>query len=350
LLDNNYVVIEQKDVRGETVEVLIDQARAYVETVLGTPLALAPSAVGDSLPFFVRDRYALYEGHLLDRRCLLVVPHADLDDLEPPAGLARQFRQIAGKTNATVILLLPTLAAYNRKRLIAQRINFIVAGAQLFIPELAVDLREHHRHPVETTRPEVKTLSPTAQTIVIDALLGPRLMGLIAKDIAATLEVSAMAAGRALDELRATPFTAMEPQGAGYRLYFKLHGRELWDAARPRLSSPVRKVRSVDHILPDPEVLVAGESALASYTSLAEPPRKAVAVHDREWQRLVLQDAVPPGDVPGALVLVETWSYSPRPLARDGRIVDPLSLHLSLDLTDERLEMAADALLETVFG
>jgi hypothetical protein len=333
LLDNNYVVIEQKDVRGETVEVLIDQARAYVETVLGTPLALAPSAVGDSLPFFVRDRYALYEGHLLDRRCLLVVPHADLDDLEPPAGLARQFRQIAGKTNATVILLLPTLAAYNRKRLIAQRINFIVAGAQLFIPELAVDLREHHRHPVETTRPEVKTLSPTAQTIVIDALLGPRLMGLIAKDIAATLEVS-----------------AMEPQGAGYRLYFKLHGRELWDAARPRLSSPVRKVRSVDHILPDPEVLVAGESALASYTSLAEPPRKAVAVHDREWQRLVLQDAVPPGDVPGALVLVETWSYSPRPLARDGRIVDPLSLHLSLDLTDERLEMAADALLETVFG
>jgi hypothetical protein len=44
--------------------------------------------------------------------------------------------------------------------------------------------------------------------------------------------------------------------------------------------------------------------------------------------------------------VIETWTYDPRLLARDG-FVDPLSLYLSVRHSrDERVAQAADRLLE----
>lgn len=329
-------------------DALIARTGAYVEEVLGMPLELAPTHAAENLPFYLRDRYAFFEGDLLGRRCLFLLP-ADTDELEAPAALAKQFQRVANQTSATVVLLLPSLAAYNRKRLIAQRVNFIVVGAQLFLPELALDLRDHYRQAAPWRRPDIKTLSPTAQMIVIDAILRPRLHGLIAKAIAELLGVSAMTVGRAMEELRATDFAAMEAHGPGYRLYFRAGGRELWEAARPLLTSPVRKVRSAILVPAQPGVLLAGESALAQQTSLAEPTRTTYAVHDKDW-KVYFDDR----DIQDAAVrtpfLVESWAYAPSPLALgDGR-VDPLSLYLSLNLNDERLDLATDELLETVFA
>ena len=334
----------------QTLDALIARTRDYVEEVLGTPLDLVPSDLGDKLPFFLRDRFAFYDGQLLDRRCLFAAPKSDLDDLEAPASLAKQVEQIASRTDAIVVLLLPVLAAYNRKRLIAHRINFIVARTQLFLPQLAVDLRDSCRPGIKLPAPPGKPLSPTAQMIVIDALLGDRLLGRIAKDIAQTLRVSAMAVGRALDELRATDFAALETQGQSHRLYFNVQGRALWDAARPLMSSPVRKVRSVTLAPSDDALLSAGELALAHYTSLGFPPRDTYAIHDKDWKRLFGDDPDVYDEWVPTPVRIETWSYPPAPLSRDGRTVDPLSLYLAIQPNDERVEIAADELLEKVFG
>lgn len=330
-------------------ESLIAETRAYVQEVLGQPLVLAQSPLAEVLPHFLRDRYTFLEGTLFARPCLFVAPNRDLDALEAPAGLARQLAQVASRSDATVILLLPVLAAYNRRRLIDHGINFIVPGAQLFLPALAVDLREHVRPRLRPPQPDRKRLSPTAQMIVIDALLDGRLHGLIAKDIAETLGVSAMAVSRAMEELRTTTFTAMEPQGSGFRLYFKVLGRALWDEALPLMGTPVRKLRGVSNIPLAPNVFLAGESALARYTSLADPPRTVFAIHDKDWKMLTRHGGGETGLASGSIWL-ETWSYAPGALARGKDIVDPLSLFLSLEADDERLAIAAEDLLEGVFG
>ena len=120
--------------------------------------------------------------------------------------------------------------------------------------------------------------------------------------------------------------------------------------AKPRLRSPVRKTRGADLRPEGATTLLAGECALAHYTSLAEPRRTAFAVHASAWKRLALDhvlDVVEMTDDPP--FMVETWSYAPKVLTKREDRVDPLSLYLSLKLVDERMEIAAEELLEATF-
>jgi hypothetical protein len=326
---------------------LTRSAERYVREILETPLTLRPYDGPPGLPYFLQDRYRFLEGELLGQRCIFMV--AGPEGLDSPANIAKHIRQVQQQVGAIVVLLLPTVAAYNRKRLIAQRINFLAPGAQLFLPELAVDLREHYRTAF-LPAPANGKLSPTSQMIVIAGALSADLSGLNAASVAQELCVSPMSISRAFDELRATDLVSLEPQGREYRLYFAAGGRELWDRARPRLRSPVRKTRGADFRPQGAVALLSGESALARYTSLAEPPRTTFAIHASDWKRLALDhalDMVQMSDDPP--VRIETWSYDPNVLAKGKDIVDPLSLYLSLDLVDERVEIAADDLLEAAF-
>jgi hypothetical protein len=327
---------------------LAHSADRYVREVLGAPLALRRFDGARALPYFLQDRYQFLEGGLLGQRCLFMA--TGTEGLDSPANVAKHIRQVQQQAGDVVVLLVPTITAYNRKRLIAQRINFLAPAAQLFLPELAIDLREHYR---ATRRPmaEVDKLSPTSQMMIIIGALDPgRLSGLNATSIAAALHVSAMSISRAFDELRATDLVTLEPQAREYRLNFTAIGRDLWDRARPRLRSPVRKTRGADFRPKGATTLLAGESALAHYTSLAEPRRTTFAIHANDWKRLALDhalDMVEMTDDPP--FLVETWSYDPSVLAKREDLVDPLSLYLSLDLMDERMEIAAEELLEAAF-
>ena len=326
---------------------LAHSAERYVREVLDAPLALRGFDGARGLPYFLQDRYLFLEGQPLGQRCILMAP--GLEGLDSPANVAKHIRQVQQQAGAVVILLVPSVAAYNRKRLIAQRINFIAPGAQLFLPELAVDLREHYRAALRPAT-EVDKLSPTSQMIIIAGALDGRLSGLNAASVAQWLGVSAMSISRAFDELRVTDLVALEPQGREYRLYFTAHGRELWDRARPRLRSPVRKTRGADFRPQGATTLLAGESALAHYTSLAEPPRTTFAIHASDWKRLALDHALDMVEVTDDPPFrVETWSYDPKVLARREDLVDPLSLYLSLDLRDERMGIAAEELLEAAF-
>jgi hypothetical protein len=220
---------------------------------------------------------------------------------------------------------------------------FLVPGAQLFVPELLLDLRERTPPPPRIA----ETLSPTAQVVVLGALLGLAQDG-NAGELAKRYGVAAMSMTRAFDELAEARLAETPRIGRERVLKFQAVDRALWDQAAPRLISPVRKVRTV--IIPRRDRFpgkIAGESALSSYTDLAGPRIQRLAVASADWSRLV-RDL----DLRGTERLdplgyeVETWTYDPASLTSD-TLVDPLSLHLALrGNTDERVAGAAEDLLE----
>src|SRR3546814_10016816 len=65
-----------------------------------------------------------------------------------------------------------------------------------------------------------------------------------------------------------------------------MDGAQLWRAVEDRLQSPVRKSRSVIGDLPEDLMVLAGESALARYTMLAEPKIICRAVPAFAWKRI----------------------------------------------------------------
>lgn len=322
---------------------LAQKAEAYLRESFGAAVQITPDAPA-GLPYFIADQYAVWRSEIFGRPCMLMALRAA--SAATPDALARHVQVVKDRSDvATVLLVFETLSPTRRLGLLKQRLAFMVPGAQLYIPEALLDLRERPpRAPVH----DVETFSPTSQMIVLGALLRREAEAPSATALAGRYGVAAMSVSRAFDELQAAGVAEAVRVGKQRVLTFLNQGLGLWEAAAPRLQSPVRKVRTV--AIPFPERfpgLVAGESALALYTPLASPRVQRLAVAAARWPQLARDHGLiarEPGDPDGDEV--ETWAYDPTALA-DRNVVDRLSLYLSTrDHPDERVAQAAEQLLE----
>lgn len=141
--------------------------------------------------------------------------------------------------------------------------------------------------------------------------------------------------------------------------------------ALPKLQCPVKKRAWLEwQDKPNSGIgfggLVAGESALAHYTSLADTGVKQWAIDQNAWLGLTKRANVKmlaSGSADEALnersqfskerevMEIEVWSYRPRIITSEEHIVDPLSLWLSLaNSNDERIQITRETLLEQVWN
>jgi hypothetical protein len=327
--------------RGHWEEDLLRQGEQYLHQTFGV-VSDWRSARQQGLPHYLADRYRLWHADLLGRPALFMAPRPT--ELPAVDELARQVAQVRTRYDAPlVILVFAHLGTGRRNALIAQRLAFLVPGAQLFLPELLLDLRERTPAPPRVA----ETLSPTAQVLILGALLDFATEG-NAGELARRYGVAPMSMTRAFDELAGVHLAETPRIGRERVLRFQQIGRALWEKAAPRLQSPVRKVRTV--VIPAPERFpgkIAGESALAHYTALTAPRMQRLAVASADWNRLARDEglrATEPLDPQGDEV--ETWTYDPAALTSE-TVVDPLSLHLAVrGHTDERVAGAAEDLLE----
>ena len=117
-------------------------------------------------PYFLQDAFEVRELKLLDRQIILAIDkRPDKPGLANVRGQMDKLRQLAGMP---VVYVTGTLASYERKRLIEQKVPFLVPGNQLYLPDLGIDLREYFRKP--PTAPDT-ALSPATQAMLITVLL-----------------------------------------------------------------------------------------------------------------------------------------------------------------------------------
>jgi DNA-binding MarR family transcriptional regulator len=235
------------------------------------------------------------------------------------------------------------VTAYNRKRLIEQKVPFIVPGNQMYLPMLAIDLREHFRR----IRKEAPTFSPSTQVVVLHATLRDAGQVLIPSEMASLLGYSAMTMTRAFDELETARLAEVTVRGRERCLRFNGDRREIWENAQPFLRNPVSKRLFIRRIDGAEGANRAGLTALAHYSMLAPPAYTTYALSRKEWKTLRQQHKIieVPAQDPDASE-IEVWWYSPARFAEHG-MVDRLSLYLSLRADhDERTETALEEMME----
>jgi DNA-binding MarR family transcriptional regulator len=324
---------------------LLETARAYIEQVLQAPLLIEGPVATSSLPSFLGQRYALVGAEIFGRECVLMIPNGDLD--ETPATVAKHREALQRHlTGRTAILVTDRLSNHNRARLISQRVPFIVPGNQLFIPELAMDLREHFRS--DRAEP-ADSLTPTAQVIVLALLMDRINTETTPTELATQFRYSAMSMSRAISELEALELLDAETSGRYRNVRFPLSRAEVWARVQPLLRTPVRKRRRVRRPLVNFKWPRAGECALAERTDLSHPRLETYAIAAADWKAVARQhDLDRPAAWDETLIELETWTYDPL-LLGDADLVDPISLWLSLpNTTDDRIGAAKDALLKEV--
>jgi len=315
------------------------QLERYLRDALGIDVTAAPWPYADRLPHFVKERYAFARMRMLETPCLLVIDsnHAE----ESPAAVRKHLDLLRAKYEGEVVYVRPQVTAYNRKRLIEQKVPFIVPGNQMYLPMLAVDLREHFRR----TRLALPAFSPATQAVVIYALLNDVKEELTPLELARRLGYAPMTMTRAFDELEAANLGIATVRGRERCLRFPDTRKETWAKAQPFLRSPANKRLFVRQGAPLPGIH-AGLTALAHYSMLAPPAYTTMAVSREQWKKYRDRHKtieVPAADPDG--LEIQVWSYPPALFAQKD-VADPLSLYLSLkDDTDERTQGSLDEMM-----
>jgi hypothetical protein len=312
--------------------------RAYLQDTLGIDALTTLWSGAGSLPYFLVDAFDLKALTILGCPVLLAIDkRADRPGL---ASIRAQIDKIREVTGLPVLYATEALASYERKRLIEQKVPFVVPGNQLYLPHLGVDLREYFRKPAAPAQSEI---SPAAQAMLIAVLLGKPWRGeWEPAEVLGRLGYTAMTASRAAREVVAAGIASSDSVGRVRRLKTERTARETWEHSKPLLRSPVKRLVWVlpTDSLAVPELRLGGLSALARQSMLVEPSWPTYALSPSQWKLASQQGAkTVPEPEPGALQL-ELWNYSPA-LVPDTALVDPLSLILSLQSdADDRVQQA----------
>ncbi|MCR6701415.1 MAG: hypothetical protein NVV68_09835 [Dokdonella sp.] len=308
----------------------------YLQDVLVTDVSIRRWEAVQRLPFHLRDTYDFAELVLFDRLCVLVISDRKLDlDVD----IRRQLEVVAGHAprGAIAIYVVPALASHERRRLIMQGVPFIVPGNQMFLPALGLDLREYFRdRRVDASH----HLSPSTQALLFTALLSPWEEDIHPQRLNERFGYTPMTVSRAARELQAAGLAAGFSVGREKWLRFGQSPKQVWQHAQTWLRSPVGKhVWTLPAANPIDEAPLAGLSALAAQSSLAEPVYAERAIYVERWKHMQHHERILHAPHPGATHW-QIWRYDPDALAGDGR-VDPLSLIVSLrDERDERVQQA----------
>jgi hypothetical protein len=319
----------------------LHELERYVQDALGVSLKTTPWSGADRLPHFLRERYKFAQAELLGLHALLVIDTNPEE--QSPAVVRKHMDTLQTKQHADLIYVRAQVTAYNRKRLIEQRVPFIVPGNQMYLPMLAIDLRENFRR----IREEIPTFSPSTQVVVLYTLLSDAGQVLIPAELAPRLGYSAMTMTRAFNELETASLAEVAIRGRERCLRFSRDRREIWEKAQSFLRSPVNKRLFIRRTEGAEAPIRAGLTALAHYSMLAPPAHTIYALSREDWKALRRRHKiieVPARDPDGSEI--EVWWYPPALFAEDG-IVDRLSLYLSLkDDHDERTETALEEMME----
>lgn len=222
------------------LDALGEAAEAYVYHVFGMRMGLTPFA-DPGLPHFLLDRYRLWKGQLNGEPVLLVAMRSLRQ------GASAEFikhRELLRRHLGIrlVLLLLESVPAAIRRQMVERQIGFLAPGAQLYVPEVLLDLRERAPTRAPTANEQ---FGPTTQILILANLLGEDLNEANLTQLAERFQVAIMSMSRTLDELEALRIAKPHHVGRQRRLQLAVRDRELWQAVEGRLQSPVRKVRTV---------------------------------------------------------------------------------------------------------
>jgi hypothetical protein len=295
------------------------------------------------VPLFAAMNYELALAEILGSYVVIVIEKKYKP--YPPSRLAKEAKAISSALNMPVAFAFDHIEPSSRKRLIELQVPFIVPGKFLNLPFLALSFNERNK------RPKIQgyILSPPGQCVLLYHLLIWQLNGHMHM-VGSEFGYSFNTIQRVVDELLELNLAKMGDRRSGRSFMFKYSDRELWEAAKPFLSSPINHIKSVVSIDDTLKVYKTKINALAEYADIPDVPLQTFAIGPQQYQEAKMYDEFTPtlnSNIQGDIAL-EVWLYNPGLLTKTD-IVDPLSLYLAMqNINDERISMSLEKLINNI--
>ena len=325
------------------MEQIASDLRRYFKEMLDIDVQPEQWSEKQNLPIFLRNMYDFFQICILGKPCLITALKEDIE--LTPTVVRKHMFQVEKKWYDEIIYLQQKVTLYNRKRLIQQKIPFIVPLNQMYLPFLGIDLRENFRK----VRKTKAGLSPSAQVILLYYLINTSQLRMTPNFLANELGFSITTMTRAFDELDAAGLVSIAREGCERVLWFNHDKKQVWETALDHMHSPVKKRLWIKFQHDNPPGTRAGLSALSSYSNLSEPANPVLALERQHWRKVKAGNGVKILNIiESDAIQLEVWSYSPMMFNKNG-VVDRFSLFLSMkENNDEQIQSSLEKMMENV--
>lgn len=289
-----------------------------------------------ALPMYIAGSYDFLVAILNGCKFIVLSPTEELVTL--PA-LKKQIQKIQQIDNIPVVIKLPTISPYRRKKMIEGRIPFIT-GKQIFLPFIGTFLTKEDEAAKEITK-----FMFSAQQLALLYIYNNS-KKLYVSDATKKLPFTAMTMSRAVKQLEATGLFYTTKDGVNKVIKSDYCGRTLYEKAKKYMTSPVRKIGYVSRLEMTKDMAIAGESLLAEATMLNPSRLMTYAVYAKSFAKeKLVNELVDPDEQ----IRLELWEYDPKQFS-ESNMADRLSVALTFERNeDERVEEAVEELLEGVW-
>lgn len=299
----------------------MDDILNYLQETVGLQgsIKTLPDAELKQLPLYLSHAYsyALFE---LDGNSFLLAQ--ERDDMPKTAGqLKKQSKAFMQHTGRPVVFVLYNQSAQLKRKMIQDRINFIVPENQIYLPDLLIALKENNRQSLTFSA----SLTPSAQLLLLYHLQIEDLAPFSFKDIAMKLAYSPKTITKIAAELKAKGLCRISGKKEK-RLAFDFDRKQLWQKSEPLMLSPILKSYFTSR-KENQSFCQSGDKALAFYTFLSDTNRNEYAISKTLFEELKEKDYWDYLDETEGDTQIEIWKYNPCLLSNNGYI-DPLSLYL----------------------
>ena len=290
----------------------------------------------NALPMYIAGSYDFAVATLNGCRCMVLSPTEEIVTL--PA-LKKQIKKIQEIENIPVLIKLPTISSYRRKKMIESGVPFIT-GKQAFLPFMGTFLTQENEENVEVTK-----LMFSAQQLALMYLYNNS-KKLYVSDATKKLPFTAMTMSRAVKQLEATGLFHATKDGVNKVIESDYCELELYEKIKEYMTSPVRKIGYLNKDDITTDMILAGDGVLAEATMLNPNRVKTYAVYAKFFAKEnLVNELIDPDEQ----VRVELWEYDPKQFSVDN-MADRLSVALSfIGNEDERVEEAIEELVEGVW-
>jgi DNA-binding MarR family transcriptional regulator len=325
---------------------LLQQTLDYLFDNLELKVKVKPWRDSGKLPFYLKDAYDFFETKFMKFSCLLML-RKSREELSP-GKVFKQQQQLRKQWQGNIVYVHHMISSHDRKRLIQQGISFIIPGKQMYIPELAMDLREHFRQSSSV----IQYLSRATQALVLYFLVIAKKGYFRPSQLAKELGYTKMTLTRAFDELETFNILKISRKGKERSLSFSGDRKSLWERVKPFLRSPVKKkvlIKTKKGKMAIFSRVISGLSALAHFSSLNEEKLPTFAIDHKQFSEILRSSVCRVVKYPEEAELeLELWHYDPLILSEKG-VADPFSVYLSLqEEVDERVTSALEEMMEQV--
>ena len=326
----------------------MEKLKAYIHQILGKDLEIKELSkeYTNKLPFIFKNNFNFYVTHLHNHELILV--KVNKEDAFNAAQLRQQVIAIQKALDKRIIIVTEDITSINRKRLIDQKISFIVPGKQMFLAELLIDIQDFNK---DKEFQKEFLLLPSSQLILLYQILHKEdnLSQYTFKELAEKFQYTQMGITKAIENLKR--LAIVEVVGTKEKnIILETDIPKLWKSIEKHLINPVLKTVYVDE-KPMIKMHCSNATALEEYSDMNPSKLEYFAIEKTKFYELEKTNQLVNLNNESGNYALEVWKYNPEIITKGitkKNNVDPLSLYISLKdgFIDERTDMALDQIIE----